>query len=308
MVKKLTDKEAQQLGLSEAYYDKLDAEGSTIGTLFDVGGGVFDFLGKINLANLKKNVAKKRIDEGQSIIDAAGKGAEDRLESERAAKTAVATQAAKELATQAAQDTTGATAVEVARRIPGMIQGSTDVSQSRTAEMEQELREKALGLQRKSEGENLKLAAKHEKQQARLGMIKEGFDAAGRLAQAAKPLTYEAKQESIAKRQGLKQKRLGKKIGTEGASKSELADIRDAIASGEVDKRSALTPGKDKKGVFRTKTYGERLESSKEKQSQALQNLEELQRARIKKLQNQYGSQFASLLENPKPTETAEGT
>ena len=278
MVQKLTDKEAQQLGLSEAYYEKLDAEGSTIGTLFDVGGGVFDFLGKINLANLKKNLGKTRTDEGKSIIAAAGKGAEDRLESERAAKAAVATEAAKELATQAAQDTTGATAVEVARRIPGMIQGSTDVSQSRTAEMEQELKEKSLGLQLKKEGEDLRLGAKHDKQQARLGMIKEGFDAAGRLAQAAKPSTYEETQESIAKRQGLKQKRLGKKMGTEG---------------------------EDKKGVFRTKTYGERLESSKEKQSQALQNLEELQRARIKKLQNQYGSQFASLLENPKPTEPA---
>ncbi len=211
MVQRLTTEDIEALQLRDAFSTKQQTEGAIAGAGLDFGGAGIDFLSKIFSANLADMLGKRTLQRAEELDEAAGAGARDRLDDARLRKTALARDAVKAAATAAAQDPTGAGAIEFARQAPSIVGRAADVSKEQTAEQELELKQAAFAEQIRRLGEDQRLAAKQGKQQARLGLVKDVFEGAGKLAQAIAPPTLEGKLSAQEKRQGLKQERATKK-------------------------------------------------------------------------------------------------
>ena len=211
MVQRLDTKDIEALQLRDAFSAKQQTEGAIAGAGVNLGGAVSNFLSKIFSADLADMLGRRTLGRAKELDAAAGAGAEERLEAARGQKTAAAQDAIRAAATSAAQDPTGAAAVEFARQAPSVVQRSADVSKEQTAEQEQQLKQAAFAEQIRRLGEDQRLAAKQGKQQARLGLVKDVFEGAGKLAQSIAPPTLEAKLSAQEKRQGLKQERATKK-------------------------------------------------------------------------------------------------
>jgi hypothetical protein len=208
MVQRLTTEDIEALQLRDAFSAKQQTEGAIAGAGVNLGGAGVDFLSKIFSADLADTLGRRTLRRAKDLDAAAGAGADERIEAARGQKTALARDAVKAAATAAAQDPTGAGAIEFARQAPSIVKRSADVSKEQTAEQEQQLKQAAFAEQIRRLGEDQRLAAKQGKQQARLGLVKDVFEGAGKLAQSIAPPTLEAKLSAQEKRQGLKQERL----------------------------------------------------------------------------------------------------
>jgi len=297
MAKQLTTEDKDALALKEAFAEKQYTEGVLAGTGLDMGSSVIDYLGQISETNLASELASRRLARAKQLSDAAGSGAAERLAGAEGRKTAVARDAAMKAATQAAQDPTGAAAVELAQKLPGVIQEAADTSKEQTAEQAQALKQEAFAEGLRSKAEDEKLAADQGKERARFAFGKKIFESLATLPAALMPQTYEARQASIAERQAQRQEGMtkGKKFlgmktsrGFEGDKKA-YEDIM-ASVGGDESKLSDRQQSRLQNIAKRQEKRVGRFEKSLAKQSQAESNLAAVEQAEEAKLKQQLGS------------------
>ena len=302
MVAKLTTEEEDALALQDAFAEQQYTRGVFAGGAADLAGKGLDFLNRISQANLAGAVARDTISRGKRLSQAAGKGAADRLATARGQKLAFARGAAKQAATMATMDPTGASAVQFSRDINRITQDAGDMSKETTLEMQQAIKEKALAEQIRSKGEQQQLISDQQKSAARFQGVKDLLYGAAGVAQALKPQTFKAKQQSIAKRQEIKQDRLGKrgaKLGEKLTAKTE--GIQTAVEEGKLTPQEASA---DLQGIqARAGKFQKKVAKSQAKQQDAAQNLMDINEAERKKLLRRYGN----VLSNP-ITPTADTT
>ena len=295
MSRQMTTEDMEALALKEEYYDDMYTRDSFLGAGIDYAGSVIDYMSRLAGANLAENLAKKRIGRAKRLSDAAGRGADARLASAEARKGAAARQLAMQAGTQAAMDPTGSAAVEIAQKMPQVISEATDTSKELTTEMDAELKQKAFAEGLRSKAEDQKLAAKHEKEKARFGLIKDTFESAGTLAANLPAMSYEKKQANIAKRKqkqadriaGRRQKTVDKmkplldkqaalKSRGENLSEEDRADLRNLMKKSQRQTKRRL------RADTRAKT--------------ARENVEKVQEQELATLQAQHGALLASTM------------
>ena len=221
MVQRLTTEEEQSLALQDAFADRQYTTGVLTGGALDLVGPMFDFLDKTNQTRLLENVGRDTVKRGKGIQELAGKGDEEALAAASGRKAALARDAIRAGATAAVQDPTGVGAIEFARRAPRIIDQATDVSQETTQRMQDALNKLALGETIISKGEQQKLLARQDRARARRGLVQAGLEGAGKLAQAIKPVDFETRQKEIVERQGLKAERLQDRLDAPGRNLSD---------------------------------------------------------------------------------------
>ena len=266
MVQRLTTEDMQALGLKDAFSSKQKQEGAIAGSAIDLGMDFSDYLGRIFDANLLRNIGKGTIARGKQLDKSAGAGAAQRLANVTGQRTAAARDVMKKAATVAAQDPTGAGAVQLARDVQTTQQRAGDSSKELTAEMDVALKQKAFAEKIRALGEQQKLTAEQEKKKARLGLATDIFEGAGKLAQALEPPTYEAKLDAQQRRQGLKALRAQKKA----LKKFEAGDLEGA------------------------KKFKDRATEARDARSRLQQEQDAITIAEFKKLQAKAGAQEGS--------------
>ena len=228
MTRQMTTDDMEALALKEEYYDDMYTRDSFLGAGLDYAGSVIDYMSSLAGAELRENLAKKRIGRAKRLSDAAGRGADARLASAEARKGAAARQLAMQAGTQAAMDPTGSAAVEIAQKMPQVISEATDTSKDITTEMDLELKQKAFAEGLRSKAEDEKLAAQHEKEKARFGLAKDTFEGVGTLAANLPAMSYEKKQANIAKR---KQKQADRIEGRRQKTRDKMKPLLDKQAA-----------------------------------------------------------------------------
>ena len=317
---KLSEEDRDALALEDAFYEKQYTRGTLIGAGSDYSANVFDYINRIGGAKLLTELATKTSKRAQDIIDTAGEGAEERLETARGAKMAAARGALDTAAKMAAMDPTGTAAIELTRKGAQMVQAGSDMSAEETREMDRYLKERRIGEEMKSEAEQLKMKGKHDKQTARLQLAKDTIASAATLGAALKPSSYEAglerkaaRGEAKSLRQTKRQKKLAVKMGT-----AQTKDIKAKVSSGEMtkeegDKLLAQTLKlRQKKNVF-GKTRMERYKKAQtrkvaglEQQAAADQSLDELFKAKMAKFNAVMGQRAAERAKLTPATELAD--
>jgi len=295
MAKQMTTEDMEALALKEEYYDDMFTRGALTGAGIDYAGDVIDYMSRLSGANLAQGLAERRIGRAKRLSDAAGRGAAARLASAEARKGAAARQLAMQAGTQAAMDPTGSAAVEIAQKMPQVISEATDTSKELTTEMDLELKQKAFAEGLRSKAEDERLAAKHEKEKARFGLIKDTFESAGTLAATLKPPTYEKKQANIAKRQQKKADRIKARRDKTVAELKPLQDkavaqkaLGEGLSESEQAKRSRL--------LKRSQRQTEKRLKADARARSARSNLEAVQAQELAELQAKHGALFASTM------------
>ena len=295
MTRQMTTDDMEALALKEEYYDDMFTRGALTGAGIDYAGDIIDYMSRLSGANLAQGLAERRIGRAKRLSDAAGRGAEARLAGVEARKGAAARQLAMQAGTQAAMDPTGSAAVEIAQKMPQVISEATDTSKELTTEMDAELKQKALAEGLRSKAEDEKLAAKHEKQKARFGLIKDTFESAGTLAATLKPPTYEKKQANIARR---KQKQADRIEGRRQKTRDKIQPLLDKQAAlrsrgenlSEEDQADLRNLMKKSQNQMKRRLRADTRARS------ARSNLEAVQAQELAELQAKHGSLFASTM------------
>ena len=295
MTRQMTTDDMEALALKEEYYDDMFTRGALTGAGIDYAGDIIDYMSRLSGANLAQGLAERRIGRAKRLSDAAGRGAEARLAGVEARKGAAARQLAMQAGTQAAMDPTGSAAVEIAQKMPQVISEATDTSKELTTEMDAELKQKALAEGLRSKAEDEKLSAKHEKQKARFGLIKDTFESAGTLAATLKPPTYEKKQANIARR---KQKQADRIEGRRQKTRDKIQPLLDKQAAlrsrgenlSEEDQADLRNLMKKSQNQMKRRLRADTRARS------ARSNLEAVQAQELAELQAKHGSLFASTM------------
>ena len=179
--------------------------------------------------------------------------------------------------------------------MPQVISEATDTSKELTTEMDAELKQKAFAEGLRSKAEDQKLAAKHEKEKARFGLIKDTFESAGTLAANLPAMSYEKKQANIAKR---KQKQADRIAGRRQKTVDKMKPLLDKQAA--LKSRGENLSEEDradlKNLLKKSQKQAKRRLRADTRAKTARENVEKVQEQELATLQAQHGALLASTM------------
>lgn len=288
MTKQLTTEEAEQLQLQDAFAERQAERDVFAGSGKVLGEGIFDFFGKLNLANALLATGGRQIGRGRGIMRGAGKGAAGRLATARGQKGALARDAIRQAATTAVSDPTGAGTVDLARNVGKAVQAAQDTSEDETREMKREIAAKMVGLAEVEKGEQKKQDAAVAKSEARLGLAQKAFEGGMGALQGINPQDYGTKLESKIAREQVKEARFAKK------GKGFAEKFKDPNLSMEERKKIAKQQDKFAKKATEARTARKGFES----------DLANLESAENKKLRLKFAGLFKDVMTPETETKT----